>query len=92
MKNRYLIMHPEDNCATALEEILVGEEIKIDEKLTVKIIKKIRFGHKFALKSLKQGEKIIKYGTPIGIAKKDIDVGDWVHTRNVVSLYMEGKI
>jgi len=92
MKKRYLIMHSDDNCATSLEEIPVGEEIKIDENLTVKIIKKIRFGHKFALKNIRKGEKIIKYGQNIGIAKKDIDIGDWVHTRNVVSLYMEGKI
>lgn len=92
MKNRYLIMHPKDNCATTLEELPVGEEIKIYKNLTVKIIKKIQFGHKFALKNIKKGEKIVKYGENIGIAKKDIEVGDWVHTRNVVSLYMEENI
>lgn len=42
-------------------------------------------GHKFALKDIKRGEPIIKYGEIIGRASNDIKKGEWVHTHNVKS-------
>lgn len=39
-------------------------------------------GHKKAIKAIKKGEKIIKYGNPIGVATADIAEGEWVHTHN----------
>lgn len=42
-------------------------------------------GHKFALKDVKKGEYVIKYGEIIGRAKQDIKKGEWVHTHNVKS-------
>lgn len=46
---------------------------------------KIPAGHKFALRDIKQGETVIKYGQIIGRATCDIKTGDWVHTHNVKS-------
>lgn len=40
-------------------------------------------GHKYALRDIKNGEDIIKYGNPIGHATTDIKVGEHVHTHNV---------
>ena len=40
-------------------------------------------GHKYALRDIKQGENIIKYGSPIGHATCDIAMGEHVHTHNV---------
>lgn len=40
-------------------------------------------GHKYALKRIKAGENVIKYGSPIGHATCDIQVGEHVHTHNV---------
>ena len=40
-------------------------------------------GHKYAIKDIKKGENVIKYGCPIGHATEDIKVGDHVHTHNV---------
>ena len=40
-------------------------------------------GHKFALRDIKRGEQIIKYGYPIGRASEDIKSGEWVHTHNL---------
>jgi len=40
-------------------------------------------GHKYALKPIKAGEHIIKYGMPIGHATVDIAAGEHVHTHNV---------
>ena len=40
-------------------------------------------GHKYALRDIKCGEDIIKYGNPIGHAICDIKEGEHVHTHNV---------
>ena len=40
-------------------------------------------GHKYALRDIKCGEDIIKYGNPIGHATENIKKGDHVHTHNV---------
>ena len=40
-------------------------------------------GHKYALRDIKAGENIIKYGNPIGHATVDIKKGEHVHTHNV---------
>ncbi len=40
-------------------------------------------GHKYALRDIKCGENIIKYGNPIGHATSDIKKGKHVHTHNV---------
>lgn len=39
-------------------------------------------GHKTAVREIKAGENIIKYGYPIGHATKDIKAGEHVHTHN----------
>ena len=40
-------------------------------------------GHKYALKDIKKGENVIKYGNPIGHATEDINAGEHVHSHNV---------
>lgn len=40
-------------------------------------------GHKYALRDIKAGENIIKYGNPIGHATEDIKCGEHVHSHNV---------
>ena len=40
-------------------------------------------GHKIALRDIAAGEKVIKYGNPIGIAQEDIKAGQWVHSHNL---------
>ena len=43
-------------------------------------------GHdKIALSDIAAGEKVIKYGFPIGVAAQNIRAGEWVHTHNLVS-------
>ena len=39
-------------------------------------------GHKYALRDIKAGENIIKYGNPIGHATEDIKAGCHVHSHN----------
>ncbi|MBQ3133465.1 MAG: altronate dehydratase [Clostridia bacterium] len=40
-------------------------------------------GHKVALTDIKAGEKVIKYGYPIGVASEDIPQGAHVHSHNL---------
>ncbi len=40
-------------------------------------------GHKYALKAIRAGENVIKYGSPIGHATEEISAGDHVHTHNL---------
>ncbi|MBE7087543.1 MAG: altronate dehydratase [Clostridiales bacterium] len=42
-------------------------------------------GHKYALKDIKRGEYVIKYGEIIGRATCDIKKGEWVHSNNLKS-------
>ena len=48
-------------------------------------------GHKVALRDIKKGENVIKYGFPIGHATTDIAKGDWVHTHNIAT-NLEGTL
>lgn len=42
-------------------------------------------GHKYAVKDIKKGENIIKYGYPIGHATADINKGEHIHTHNLAT-------
>ncbi|MBE6609585.1 MAG: altronate dehydratase [Ruminococcaceae bacterium] len=43
-------------------------------------------GHKYARRDIASGEKIIKYGNPIGYATRDIKEGEHVHSHNLKTL------
>lgn len=80
---QYIRINAKDNVAVALTPLKAGEETTFDDGLSVKLVQDIPQGHKFALKPIKAGEDIIKYGFRIGHAKEDIAAGAWVHTHNV---------
>jgi altronate dehydratase len=88
MENNYVIIDRKDNCATSLKDIPQGTNINISNKL-IRINQNIPFGHKFALKKIEKDTHVIKYGEIIGIATRDINEGDWIHTHNIKSLYLE---
>lgn len=43
----------------------------------------INSGHKYAVRDICAGDRVIKYGFPIGIATRDIAAGELVHTHNI---------
>lgn len=78
----YLKIHPKDVVAVALVPLSAGQVCTVDGKeITLK--EDIMQGHKFALQHVAAGEKVYKYGNAIGIAKEDIEPGQWVHTHNL---------
>jgi altronate hydrolase len=70
-----------DNVVVALLDLSKGEVISIDNK-EVTLKEDIKKGHKIALKDIKVGENIIKYGAPIGHSIVKIFEGQWIHTHN----------
>lgn len=71
-----LVIHPDDNCAVALEEIVSTDPGKCIPK-----------GHKMATKPIGEGKPVVRYGYTIGLASCAIAVGDWIHLHNCKSRY-----
>ena len=85
---RAILINLKDNVATALEPLAIGEKIAVDaddRHETVEIRSVIPQGHKFSLADIKKGERVIKYGEPIGVSTMDIAKGEHVHIHNVIS-------
>ena len=78
MAKRSIIINSADNVAVALCDLKKGQT-----EQGVTLAEDITKGHKFALRDIKRGENIIKYGTPIAHATEDISAGSHVHTHNV---------
>lgn len=91
MKNNFIIMNSEDNCATSLSEIPKDDEVELIGGNIIKINQTIPFGHKFALRKINKGDIVKKYGEIIGIATKNIERGDWIHIHNIKSYYLGMK-
>ena len=73
---------PIDNVVVALHPIAKGTLVEVDG-LAVTALEDIPQGHKMAVKPIKNGENVIKYGFPIGHATADAQPGTWMHTHNV---------
>lgn len=82
-------LHPRDNVAVALEDVAKGEQVSV-EGVQLTAAKNVQRGHKLALAPIPAGEKIVKYGCDIGVAKEDIAPGQWVHVHNVRTGLSEG--
>ncbi len=85
--SRLLRVAPEDNVVTATTDLVPGDSITIDGHCLA-ITESIPTGHKLALIAIATGDRIIKYGLPIGSATADIAPGRNVHTHNVKSDYL----
>ncbi|HOR86927.1 MAG TPA: UxaA family hydrolase [Bacillota bacterium] len=81
-----VIMHEIDSVATVTKNVSAGEAITYilnSEPVTIKSSADIPIYHKVAVKSVKKGEAIFKYGEIIGYATAGIQIGDHVHTHNL---------
>lgn len=80
---KILILNENDNIAVALVDLEVGEVINQDA-LNLTIQNRIPRGHKVATKAISKDEGVIKYGERMGHATSEINIGDHVHTHNVL--------
>lgn len=92
---RALIMQPNDNVATALEEIQAGDDVAAalgKESRSIHAAEAIPFGFKVALQDIAQGELIRKYGEVIGRASTAIARGTMVHIHNLEGTRARGDL
>ena len=82
METKYLKINPADNVAVAITALPAGEKLTVDGK-EITLNENIPAGHKFALKDFAEGENVIKYGYPIGHARKAQKQGDWMNENNI---------
>ena len=74
-----------DMVAVALKPLKAGETADYGGGSIV-LTEDLPMGHKAALRDIRKGEPVIKYGFPIGEATEDIPAGAHVHTHNLRTL------
>ena len=90
---RFLVADDRDNVATAVAPLAKGEAVAAGTgrgREVVTVDDDIPLGHKFALRAIAAGGKVIKYGETIGVASAAIAPGAHVHVHNVEGLRGRG--
>jgi (2R)-sulfolactate sulfo-lyase subunit alpha len=62
---------------------LTGWVMETDETISLKAVDPVPLGHKIALKEIKSGDTVLKYGHDVGRAVADIGKGRHVHVNNM---------
>jgi altronate dehydratase len=86
-----LVISARDNVATALEPLDAGRAIGL-AGVDLVVREAIPRGHKLALRAIRAGEAVVKYGSSIGTASVDIAAGSHVHTHNLASTRGRGDL
>jgi hypothetical protein len=84
---RLLRLSPRDNVAPLRARARKGEALLIAGERFV-LEEDIAIGHKVAVAPIAAGERVYKYGAPIGSATAAIAPGRLVHTHNMKSDYI----
>lgn len=82
-----ILLHPDDNILVCVAHIYAGDVIDIDGQ-TVNVNHAIEVGHKLARRNLNVGDKIYRYGAPIGSITQSVAIGEHVHMHNMQSDYI----
>ncbi len=77
-----LHVHPSDNIVVALKDIQSGTRLGVNGSELV-CTEDIRRGHKIALRDLRDGDFVVKYGHPIGRITHSARSGSLVHSHNL---------
>ncbi|CAN7693255.1 altronate dehydratase family protein [Pseudorhodoferax sp. LjRoot39] len=75
-----LHLHPNDNVLVAKAPLALGQDLA---QFGVRTRAQIPAGHKIAARRIAAGEPVRKYDTVIGVATRDLEPGDYVHTHNI---------
>jgi (2R)-sulfolactate sulfo-lyase subunit alpha len=86
----HFVVHDENDSVgvVVVEGIRAGQDLEgwimdQDKTLKVKAQQDIPIGHKLAIRALKDGDTVIKYGTDIGRVVAPIRVGEHAHVHNI---------
>jgi (2R)-sulfolactate sulfo-lyase subunit alpha len=85
---QFLVHEKKDSVGVAVVDVKAGQDLSgrsldTNENLKAKATQDIPLGHKIALKDLKVGDDVIKYGVEVGRVVAPIKVGEHVHVHNV---------
>ncbi len=83
---RLMLLSAGDTVYVLRDQIAAGEAVMVGG-VAVAFAQPLGLGHKIARLAVPAGEKVIKYGAPIGRASRAIAPGDHVHLHNLVSDY-----
>lgn len=81
-KASFLKINPADSVIVCLRAMKACETVSADGKV-ITLLQDVPAGHKVLLEDKNEGEDIIKYGYPIGHAKKNLKAGEWVNENNL---------
>lgn len=79
-----LLVHAADSVAVALRPLVAGQAVRVGGQQLV-LRQHIAQGHKLAVRAHQEGDRVLKYGLPIGRATASIAPGDHVHSHNLVT-------
>jgi hypothetical protein len=82
-----ILLHPDDNVLVLAAPIRAGQAIEIDGRVLL-APGDVAVGHKIARHPLVIGEKVLKYGAPIGSMTAAAEAGAHVHMHNMKSDYI----
>lgn len=86
-KQQLILLHPSDNVLVCVVQIYAGDWLTIDgESLVAQ--QAIAVGHKLARRQLQVGDKVLRYGAPIGSMTAAAAKGEHVHMHNMKSDYI----
>ncbi|WP_129777896.1 UxaA family hydrolase [Peristeroidobacter soli] len=83
-----LLLHPTDNVLVCCRAVRAGERFDISPDEALHVLQDTELGHKLARRALAAGEKVIKYGAPIGSMTAAVQAGGWIHLHNMKSDYI----
>jgi altronate dehydratase small subunit len=85
-----ILLSPLDNIVVLARRGAAGDAIMFGAAAeeTLRLVTSLGLGHKVACRGIAAGEKIIKYGVPIGSATRAIEPGEHVHLHNMRSDYL----
>lgn len=82
-----ILLHPDDNVLVCGAPITAGQALQIEAQ-TVIAESDVTVGHKIARRPLAVGDKVNKYGAPIGSMTAPVATGGHVHMHNMKSDYI----
>ena len=86
-----ILLHEDDNVLVVVAPIQAGDMLPVAGG-TVPAREGITIGHKIARTALRPGDRVIKYGAPIGSMIAPAEAGDWVHLHNMRSDYIAAHL
>ena len=79
---------PSDNVLIATRDLPPGRYATAAGEV-VELTSSVPLGHKVASRALEPGDKVVRYAMAIGSATARVAAGEWVHTHNLASDYLQ---